>query len=120
MVSSSTIEPKPNLEKSLVARLKLEGGTSNCWRSLFQLRACASEIVMFFLNGKANLGSNCCHAIKVIQHECWPALLDSLGYTIDEANILEAYCDTTVDILPTSPPPLSVEQTTSEPKNLAP
>ncbi|CAK7350277.1 unnamed protein product [Dovyalis caffra] len=35
---------------TLMARLKLEGESPNCWDSLVQLQACSGEIILFFLN----------------------------------------------------------------------
>ncbi|KAL6558918.1 hypothetical protein OROMI_019268 [Orobanche minor] len=80
---------------TLVARLKLDDaqGSSNCWESLFQLQSCTSEVVLFFLNAEVYLGRGCCEAIRTIQTDCWPNLLGSLGYTAEEDDILEGYCD---------------------------
>uniref|UniRef100_A0A9I9CK87 Prolamin-like domain-containing protein n=1 Tax=Cucumis melo TaxID=3656 RepID=A0A9I9CK87_CUCME len=92
------VESSPNPKSSLTTRIKLEGETtSDCWGSLYELQACTGEVITFFLSGEAYLGVKCCQAIKTIQHECWPTLLGSLGYTTEEGDILEAYCDTTAD-----------------------
>ncbi|XP_019430252.1 PREDICTED: egg cell-secreted protein 1.1-like [Lupinus angustifolius] len=101
---------------SLVARLKLEDGTSssNCWDSLFQIQACSGEIIMFFLNGETYLGNGCCHAIRVIQHDCWPNIVHSLGFTGEETDVLEGYCDEAVHS--TTPP----SSTFVEPKDIVP
>ncbi|KAL8474952.1 hypothetical protein ACS0TY_031393 [Phlomoides rotata] len=81
-------------KSTLSARLKLEEvAGSNCWESLFQLQSCTSEVVLFFLNGETYLGPGCCRAIRIIQHDCWPAMLGSLGFTTHEADILRGYCD---------------------------
>uniref|UniRef100_A0A0A0LSR4 Prolamin-like domain-containing protein n=1 Tax=Cucumis sativus TaxID=3659 RepID=A0A0A0LSR4_CUCSA len=93
-----TVESSPNPKSSLATRIKLEGETSDCWGSLYELQACTGEVITFFLSGEAYLGVKCCQAIRTIQHECWPTLLGSLGYTTEEGDILEAYCDTTVDV----------------------
>ncbi|KAI3926057.1 hypothetical protein MKW98_028193 [Papaver atlanticum] len=57
---------------SLAARLQSTGSYSECWDSLMELQAC----------------NNCCRAIHVIQHSCWPAMLGSLGFTQEEGDIL--------------------------------
>ncbi|KAK4411594.1 Egg cell-secreted protein 1.1 [Sesamum angolense] len=94
------------LSTSLSARLKLDEGSSNsCWESLFQLQSCTAEVVLFFLNGEAYLGPGCCRAIWIIQHECWPQMLASLGYTPEEADILRGYCDATEAGGSARPPP---------------
>ncbi|KAG8383419.1 hypothetical protein BUALT_Bualt04G0010800 [Buddleja alternifolia] len=48
-------------------------------------------------------------AIKVIERDCWPAMLGSLGYTTEEGDILRGYCDasdseSTGSNTPLSPP----------------
>ncbi|KAH9734333.1 Egg cell-secreted protein 1.4 [Citrus sinensis] len=35
----------------------------------------------------------CCRAIDIITRNCWPAMLTSLGFTVEEGNILRGYCD---------------------------
>ncbi|KAK7305047.1 hypothetical protein VNO77_42946 [Canavalia gladiata] len=90
---------------SLAVRLKVEGEPSSCWESLWQLQACSGEIVTFFLNGETYLGHGCCQAIRVIGHDCWPNIVESLGFTTEETDILEGYCDEAVH---SSPPPLSL------------
>ncbi|MCL7030290.1 hypothetical protein MKW94_003897 [Papaver nudicaule] len=87
---------------SLAARLQLNGSYSECWESLTELQACTGEVILFFLNGETHLGRNCCNAIHIIQHNCWPAMLGSLGFTEEEGDILRGYCDATADVL--SPP----------------
>ncbi|XP_038895737.1 egg cell-secreted protein 1.1-like [Benincasa hispida] len=119
------VESRPNPKTSLTTEIKVDGETSDCWGSLYELQACTGEVITFFLNGETYLGSNCCQAIKIIQHECWPTLLDSLGYTTEEGDVLEAYCDTTIDtdLSTTSSPQLamapSIKQK-NEPKIFAP
>ncbi|KAF7834190.1 egg cell-secreted protein 1.4-like [Senna tora] len=76
----------------------IEGNGSNgdlveCWRCLIELKSCSNEIVVFFMNGDANIGPECCRAIAVITHNCWPAMLTSLGFTAHEGDILRGYCD---------------------------
>ncbi|CAK9313485.1 unnamed protein product [Citrullus colocynthis] len=115
---SFMVESRPNPKVSLATRLNLERNASDCWGSLFQLEACSSEIITFFLNGNINLSPNCCQSIEIIQHKCWPTLLSSLGYTVEEANILEVYCDTKGSKPPT--PPSSPLAPSIEPEGLAP
>ncbi|KAL4276707.1 hypothetical protein AHAS_Ahas20G0234100 [Arachis hypogaea] len=65
----------------------------NCWDSLLELKSCSNEIVLFFLNGESHLGHECCHVIYVFTRNCWPALLTSFGFTVEETNIIRGYCD---------------------------
>ncbi|WCJ33391.1 Egg cell-secreted protein 1.1 [Euphorbia peplus] len=76
----------------LRARLKLNQGSSNCWDSMIHLQACTTEILLFFLNGETRLGHSCCEAIHTISGNCWPNLMDTLGFTAEEGDILEGYC----------------------------
>ncbi|CAL2276303.1 unnamed protein product [Prunus armeniaca] len=48
---------------------------------------------MFFLNGETYLGDGCCEAIRIIEHQCWPALLGMLEFTTEETDVLKGYCD---------------------------
>ncbi|KAK2994541.1 hypothetical protein RJ640_012540 [Escallonia rubra] len=95
-ILTSMVTSRPLTTKStLAARLKLEDepGSSNCWGSLFELQSCTGEVILFFLNGETYLGPSCCSAIKTIEHQCWPAMLGSLGFTTEEGDILRGYCD---------------------------
>ncbi|EPS70772.1 hypothetical protein M569_03995 [Genlisea aurea] len=79
---------------TLRARLRVEEeGPSSCWDALFELKSCSGEVVLFFLNGETTLGPSCCNAIRVIEHECWPSMMQSLGITAEEGDILRGYCD---------------------------
>lgn len=90
MISARKLESK----SSLLARLKLaEEGPSTCWDALLELQSCSGEVVMFFMNGEAHLGANCCSAMRVIEHQCWPSMLSTLGITAQESNVLRGYCD---------------------------
>ncbi|CAJ1942137.1 unnamed protein product [Sphenostylis stenocarpa] len=104
--SASMVESRSlsNPSPSLLVRLKLEGEPSNCWDSLWQLQACSGEIVTFFLNGETYLGYGCCQAIKVIGHDCWPNIVASLGFTDEETDVLEGYCEEAVLHSPPAPP----------------
>ncbi|BFG35152.1 egg cell-secreted protein 1.3-like [Prunus yedoensis var. nudiflora] len=70
-----------------------QGGLGECWNALVELKSCSNEVVLFFLNGQADIGTDCCKAIATITHHCWPAMLTSLGFTAEEGNILRGYCD---------------------------
>ncbi|KAK9074891.1 hypothetical protein SSX86_003210 [Deinandra increscens subsp. villosa] len=86
---------------SLAARLKLEngddGGSTTCWDTLFEIHACTGEIILFFLNGETYLGRGCCRAIEEIQKQCWPSMMQSLGFTSEEGDVLRGYCDVSDD-----------------------
>ncbi|KAL9662914.1 hypothetical protein QQ045_027749 [Rhodiola kirilowii] len=77
----------------LAARLEESGGITECWNALLQLRSCSNELIAFFLNGHADISSDCCNAITTITHRCWPAMLSSLGFTAEEGHVLSGYCD---------------------------
>lgn len=64
-----------------------------CWSNLIVLKSCYNEIMHFFINGQADIGPNCCCAIRVITHDCWPEMLTSLGYSYHEALSIRGYCD---------------------------
>lgn len=99
----------PASVSNLTARLKLDGDSqSNCWGSLVQLQACSGEIILFFLNGEAQLGRSCCQALRTIGEHCWPNMIETLGFTPEEGQILEGYCDKAADPATPSPPPPSV------------
>ncbi|ESQ53189.1 hypothetical protein EUTSA_v10026562mg [Eutrema salsugineum] len=76
---------------NIVARLQ-SGGIMECWNVLHELKSCTNEIVLFFLNGETKLGVSCCEAVDIITTNCWPAMLTSLGFTPEEANVLRGFC----------------------------
>ncbi|TXG53286.1 hypothetical protein EZV62_022455 [Acer yangbiense] len=78
---------------SLVARLKLDDELPNCWNSLIRLQSCTGEIILFFLNGKTYLGHGCCQSMHTVSQQSWPNMIDTLGFTTEEGDILEGYCD---------------------------
>lgn len=80
-------------KQDMAARLQGNGDQVDCWSSLMELKSCTNEIVLFFINGVADIGPDCCRAIGVITHNCWPAMLTSLGFTAEEGDILRGYCD---------------------------
>ncbi|XP_027347995.1 egg cell-secreted protein 1.1-like [Abrus precatorius] len=116
IVESRSLLNPSSTSPSLAIRLKVEGEPSNCWDSLWQLQACSGEIITFFLNGETYLSHGCCHAIRVIGHDCWPNIVGSLGFTNEETDILEGYCD---EVAFHSPPP-PAPQSLVEPKELVP
>ncbi|KAK0605941.1 hypothetical protein LWI29_032437 [Acer saccharum] len=86
---------------NLVARLEASGGLVECWNALLEVKSCSNEIILFFLNGQANIGPDCCRSIAIITRNCLPVMLTSLGFTAEEGNILRGYCDA-------SPSPMAV------------
>ena len=92
--ATATAPARPLASASnLTVRLKLDGESSSCWDSLIELQACTGEIVLFFLNGETQLGHSCCQALQTIGEHCWPDMVDTLGFTTEEGQILEGYCD---------------------------
>ncbi|XP_059623123.1 egg cell-secreted protein 1.1-like [Cornus florida] len=117
-IASMVMARPMNTKSTLMARLKLdEEGSSKCWDSLYELQSCTGEVILFFLNGETYLGPGCCSAIHTIQHQCWPDMLGSLGFTSEEGDILQGYCDATepnsnsTSIAPPPPPPQNVNHT---------
>lgn len=111
MGSVASARPLSNPKSSLAARLKLDDESSSCWDSLIQIQACSGEIILFFLNGETYLGDGCCNAIRTIRKQCWPNMIDTLGFTAEEGDVLEGYCDheTPAAIVHTQPAPIPVE-----------
>ncbi|KAJ3671421.1 hypothetical protein LUZ60_007500 [Juncus effusus] len=96
------LKPNPNPRRqSLESRLQPGGGMFDCWTSLTELKSCTSEIILFFLNGESYLTMECCHAIRTITHQCWPSMLSTVGFTVEEADILRGYCD--AELAPPAP-----------------
>ncbi|KAJ7956956.1 egg cell-secreted protein 1.1-like [Quillaja saponaria] len=90
---------------NIAARLETSGGLVDCWNALAELKSCSNEIVLFFINGQADIGPDCCRAIEIITHNCWPAMLSSLGFTAEEGNILRGYCDAAASAPAVAPSP---------------
>ncbi|XP_004300796.1 PREDICTED: egg cell-secreted protein 1.1-like [Fragaria vesca subsp. vesca] len=91
--------------RNLASRLNLDEESSNCWDALLQIHACSGEVILFFFNGEVYLGHSCCEAIRTIEHQCWPALLGTLGFTTQETDVLKGYCDKEAQIHSPPPPP---------------
>ncbi|KAL9664618.1 hypothetical protein QQ045_020023 [Rhodiola kirilowii] len=115
IASRSLVEVKP--ASTMLARLKLDDETSSnsCWDSLFTLQSCTGEVILFFLSGETYLGKSCCQAIRIIEHDCWPSMLTSLGYTDEEGFVLRGYCNgvksgSITPINQQSPPPPQVHK----------
>jgi hypothetical protein len=49
--------------------------------------------MIFVKDGKTDISPRCCEALSLITHSCWPAMLTSLGFTLDQTYILRGYCD---------------------------
>ncbi|PAN16166.1 hypothetical protein PAHAL_3G041500 [Panicum hallii] len=69
------------------------GGFAECWDSLTRLGSCTSEILLFFVNGESYIGPECCVAVRGATRHCWPAMLASVGFTAEEADVLRGFCD---------------------------
>lgn len=69
------------------------GGLADCWGALMGLSSCYSEILLFFINGESYIGPECCVAIRGATRYCWPAMLASVGFTAEEADVLRDFCD---------------------------
>uniref|UniRef100_A0A0D9XPG8 Prolamin-like domain-containing protein n=1 Tax=Leersia perrieri TaxID=77586 RepID=A0A0D9XPG8_9ORYZ len=69
---------------------------AECWGAVTRLGSCTNEIVLFFVNGESYLGADCCLAIRTVTRNCWPAMLSSVGFTVEEADILRGFCDAEV------------------------
>ncbi|XP_050386144.1 egg cell-secreted protein 1.4-like [Argentina anserina] len=80
-----------------------KGGLVECGNALVELKSCSQEIVVYFLNGKADIGVDCCKAIATITRHCWPAMLTSLGFTVEQGDVLRGYCDVAAAVTATAP-----------------
>jgi hypothetical protein len=69
------------------------GGIMECWDALVQLGSCTSEIVLFLVNGESYIGPECCRAIRGATRHCWPAMLASVGFSAEEADVLRGFCE---------------------------
>ncbi|CBI35896.3 hypothetical protein AAG906_029482 [Vitis piasezkii] len=103
--AAATRDLPTNPGLDLTTRLETSGGLVECWNALMEIRQCTNEIILFFLNGQTVLGPECCQAISIITRNCWPAMLTSLGFTAEEGNILQGYCNASSGPpTPASPP----------------
>ncbi|KAE8682218.1 Cellulose synthase 6 [Hibiscus syriacus] len=109
MASSTHARPLATPKLTLEARLRLDADSPSCWESLTQIQSCTGEIILFFLNGETYLGDACCHAIRTINHQCWPDMFETLGYTTEEGDVLEGYCDHETAKSHPSPPSMKAD-----------
>ncbi|CAI0555079.1 unnamed protein product [Linum tenue] len=70
-------------------------GLADCWGALVEIKSCSGELFQyFFSDGRVDIISDgCCRAVSTITHSCWPAMLDSVGFTAQQAHLLRGYCD---------------------------
>ncbi|XP_073291116.1 egg cell-secreted protein 1.3-like [Primulina huaijiensis] len=100
----------PMASFSFSGGLEVAGNTMDCLNALYKIRSCSDDIFAYFANGSIDISRQCCQAITLITHQCWPALLSTLGITLDQAYILRGYCDasasasTTASFAPFSSP----------------
>lgn len=87
------------------------GWMMECWSAVTKLGSCTNEIVLFFVNGESYLGPDCCVAIRTVTRRCWPAMLASIGFTAQEADILRGFCDAEL----AAPPPSSTNASSAAP-----
>ncbi|TYI27099.1 hypothetical protein ES332_A05G155700v1 [Gossypium tomentosum] len=102
MAKARPLDLPKTTTSDLLARLKLDEESPDCWSSLIQLQSCTGELIMFFLNGETEIGKSCCLAIRTISHQCWPTMIDALGFTAEESHVIEGYCDHEDDRSPPS------------------
>ncbi|KAJ0231645.1 Egg cell-secreted protein 1.1 [Hirschfeldia incana] len=88
-----TVAAAPSPSTSLVYRLRLDEETGYCWDSLMQLQHCSGELILFFLNGETYIGPGCCSAIRTVGRKCWTTMIGVLGFTPQEGDVLQGYCD---------------------------
>ncbi|CAN4114166.1 unnamed protein product [Withania somnifera] len=70
-----------------------QGSILECWNAFGEIKSCTNEIIAYFTIGTIDIDLPCCQAISVITHHCWPSMLTTLGFTLEETNILRGYCD---------------------------
>ncbi|KAG2313450.1 hypothetical protein Bca4012_028005 [Brassica carinata] len=124
MLASSTVTSRPLMKPtvglgapspstSLVYRLRLDEETGYCWDSLMQLQHCSGELILFFLNGETYIGPGCCSAIRSVGRKCWTTMIGVLGFTPQEGDVLQGYCDDDQDseknTLGSSPLPMTLK-----------
>ncbi|CAK7328532.1 unnamed protein product [Dovyalis caffra] len=96
LISSNTATASRDIlikKPGVSSRIEDEGSLVECFNALVEIKSCINEIVLYFTNGQADIGPDCCRAIHIITHKCWPAMFTSLGFTDEEGNILRGYCD---------------------------
>lgn len=69
-------------------------GFFSCLNAIKEIKSCSKEILNYIHNDKtSNISPACCRAISIITYYCWPAFLISIDFTVEEGDILRAYCD---------------------------
>jgi hypothetical protein len=92
----------------LAVRREASEGLFPCFNAVMEIKSCSTEIVNFFLKDQqTSIGKDCCRAIYVITHSCWPSMLTSIGFIAGELDILGGYCDA-ASVPAAAPPPLEV------------
>ncbi|WMV53849.1 hypothetical protein MTR67_047234 [Solanum verrucosum] len=72
-----------------------QGSIMECFSAFAEIKSCTNEIIAYFTIGTIDIDLPCCQAIFVITHHCWPSMLTTLGFTLEETNMLRGYCDAT-------------------------
>ncbi|PHU00447.1 hypothetical protein BC332_30234 [Capsicum chinense] len=88
--SSREIPILPRLDESN------QGSILECFNAFGEIKSCTNEIIAYFTIGTIDIDLPCCQAISVITHHCWPGMLTTLGFTLEQTNILRGYCDATI------------------------
>ncbi|XVE55137.1 hypothetical protein DITRI_Ditri03aG0136400 [Diplodiscus trichospermus] len=100
------------MSSTIVARLNLlDDESSKCWDSLVHLESCSLELIMFFLNRNSYLRHGCCQVVRAISQQCWPTIIDGLGFTPKQTDGLQAYCNPVPSSPAPSPLPLTLKPT---------
>ncbi|KAM3200672.1 egg cell-secreted protein 1.2-like [Capsicum annuum] len=89
-----------NSSRAIIARLDEanQGSIVECFNAFGEIKSCSNEIIAYFTIGTIDVDLPCCQAISVITHHCWPSMLTSLGFTLEQTNILRGYCDATHNV----------------------
>ncbi|KAK8556658.1 hypothetical protein V6N13_064676 [Hibiscus sabdariffa] len=105
VTSARQLSSSIKLGHTLAARLDDNTrGLAECWNALNELKSCTDEIILFFVNGQTDIDADCCGAVEVINRNCWPTMLTSLGFTSEEGKILRGYCDVSSAPIPVPAP----------------
>ncbi|KAF3613225.1 putative egg cell-secreted protein 1.1-like, partial [Capsicum annuum] len=79
--SSREIPILPRLDESN------QGSILECFNAFGEIKSCTNEIIAYFTIGTIDTDLPCCQAISVITHHCWPSMLTTLGFTLEQTNI---------------------------------
>lgn len=83
------------------------GEALDCLTALYRIKSCSNEILAYFAKGAIDITPPCCEAITLITHQCWPAVLSTIGYGPNQVYILRGYCDAAASYAPVFGPVLS-------------